>query len=418
MILKDAIRSLRNNFSKAVFYWLTFVLTSMFIFIFFNISMSDSVGVTFINDEGSFATTLTVFVIAVCMVIIFFANDFFVKNKARDLAVRLVCGATYMQLAQYLLIQTFILLAIAIPAGILLALFLIPVLNGILFLLSEGLQISIRFSAVVMTAIILVSVVFWTTYLNLAFAYRNSASSLLNERSVKIRLEFPALAGMKISGRFLQIVFGLLFIIPLGLFFIQPQSSIGWCVLGMVGFNGSLKHILGPWLNRLLRDDLSDRPQMLAVLGFFRTDILILKSNIILFIVCSVLLASILVSRQRAPMEILLTLLSYVVMSTLLCLAIMFKYSTELSARGSYFRSLSHLGYTSEDCRKIKLQEVSLFYLFVLLVVMLYLCSMFSALISAGMLEASAGGILILFVTVPMLVCWLATMYYYQRIEE
>ena len=40
MIIRDALRSLKNNFGKALFYWLTFVLTSMFIFLFFNIAMS------------------------------------------------------------------------------------------------------------------------------------------------------------------------------------------------------------------------------------------------------------------------------------------------------------------------------------------------------------------------------------------
>ena len=102
-----------------------------------------------------------------------------------------------------------------------------------------------------------------------------------------------------------------------------------------------MKHILGPWLNKVLKDDYTDQPRLLAVLGFFRTDILIMKNNIILFIVSSVLLASILVSQQREPMEVLLTLLSYVVMSILLSLAIMFKYSTELSTRGKYFRSVN-----------------------------------------------------------------------------
>ena len=419
MIIKDAIRSLRSNFGKALFYWLTFVLTSMFIFIFFNISMSDAVGVTFINDKGSFATTLTVFVITICMIIIFFANDFFVKNKARDLAVRLVCGATYMQLAEYLLIQTFILLAIAIPAGILLALIMIPILNGIIAALpGTGLHITIRFSAVVMTTIILTTVVFWTTYLNLAFAYRNSASSLLNERSIKIKLEFPALANMKTSQKFKSILFGVLFFLPVILFYIQPSSSVGWCAVGMVGFNGAMKHILGPWLNKVLKDDYTDQPRLLAVLGFFRTDILIMKNNIILFIVSSVLLASILVSQQRAPMEVLLTLLSYVVMSILLSLAIMFKYSTELSTRAKYFRSLNHLGYTEEECAKIKQQEVVLFYLYVFLVVFLYIGNMFMALILHGLLQASYAGILMLFIIVPLAVCCVTTLYYYNHIDK
>ena len=418
MIVQDAIRSLKNNFGKAFFYWLTFVLTAMFIFIFFNISMSDAVGVTFINDSGSFATTLTVFVIAVCMVIIFFANDFFVKNKARDLAVRLICGAKYMQLAGYLLVQTFILLLIAIPAGIFLALFLIPVLNGLIALLSsEAFHIAIRFRAVVMTAIILVSVVFWTTYLNLAFAYRNSASSLLNERKVKIKFEFAALENMKISGRILQIVSAFLFLFPLVLFITAPQNSIGWTVMGMVGFLGCMKHILGPWLNKLLKHDLTDRPQMLAVLGFFRTDIQILRSSIILFTVTSTLLASVLVSRQMEPMEVLLTLLSYAVMSILLSLAIMFRYSTELSQRGRYFKSLSHLGYTGGDIRKIKRQEVTLFYIYVFVILGLYLGMMFLGLILKGMLAVSYAGILSLFVVIPLIVCWGATLYYYSLVS-
>lgn len=415
MIVKDAVRSLRNNFGKAFFYWLTFVLTAMFIFIFFNISMSDAVGVTFINDSGSFATTLTVFVIAVCMVIIFFANDFFVKNKARNLAVRLICGAKYTQLAGYLLIQTFILLLIAIPAGIFLALFLIPVLNGIISAAAQpDFRITIRFSAVVMTALILVTVVFWTTYLNLAFAYRNSASSLLNERSIKIRIEFAALENMKISGRLMQIVSAFLFLFPLVQFYRSPENAIGWAVMGMAGFSGCMKYILGPWLNKLLKYDLSDRPQTLAVLGFFRTDIQILKSNIILFIVSSVLLASVLVSRQMNAMETLLTLLSYAVMSILLSLAVMFRYSTELSLRGKHFASLNHLGYTAGAIGRIRFREVTLFYVYVLAVLLLYLGNMFLGLILKGLLAASSAGILALFVVVPLFVCWIATLYYYR----
>ena len=33
----SALRSIKDDFSRSLFYWLTFVLTSMFIFLFFNI---------------------------------------------------------------------------------------------------------------------------------------------------------------------------------------------------------------------------------------------------------------------------------------------------------------------------------------------------------------------------------------------
>ena len=116
-------------------------------------------------------------------------------------------------------------------------------------------------------------------------------------------------------------------------------------------------------------------------------------------------------------MEVLLTLLSYAVMSILLSLAIMFRYSTELSQRGRYFKSLSHLGYTGGDIRKIKRQEVTLFYIYVFVILGLYLGMMFLGLILKGMLAASYAGILSLFVVIPLIVCWGATLYYYSLVS-
>ena len=65
MIIRDALRSLKRDFSKAVFYWLTFVLTSAFIFLFFNISMGEELGVTFVYSHDDLATTVTIFVVII-----------------------------------------------------------------------------------------------------------------------------------------------------------------------------------------------------------------------------------------------------------------------------------------------------------------------------------------------------------------
>ena len=105
-MLKSALRSIKDDFSRALFYWLTFVLTSMFMFLFFNLTYSDMVGVTFINSRNDIATFTSVLVISICMIVIFFANDFYVKKKSKELAVQLVCGGTYLQIALYLLFQT------------------------------------------------------------------------------------------------------------------------------------------------------------------------------------------------------------------------------------------------------------------------------------------------------------------------
>ena len=79
-MLKSALRSIKDDFSRALFYWLTFVLTSMFMFLFFNLTYSDMVGVTFINSRNDIATFTSVLVISICMIVIFFAKNIWYRQ--------------------------------------------------------------------------------------------------------------------------------------------------------------------------------------------------------------------------------------------------------------------------------------------------------------------------------------------------
>ena len=436
MIVRDAIRSLKNSMAKAVFYWLTFVLTSMFVFLFFNISMSESLGFTWINNNNDTVTTVTVFVITVCLIIIFFANDFFVKNKARELAIRLVCGATFLQLAEYLLVQTFILMVIAIPFGITGALILVPVLNGIISsILNSPFSIGIYPYAVLTTIIILGLVVFWTTYLNLSFAYRNSASMLLNERKLinplsgfsmiddnfiltekeKEERRKEKLARRERGARFRKIACIILFLFPLIVFHFNRDMALVVSIFGMVGFYLGVPNVIIPELNRLTRDSKTDDPEILAVAGFYRTDLTILRSNIILFLASAILLVCILLGRETTPLEMMLSLLSYVVMNVLLSLAIMFKFSTEVYSRQKYFMTLNHLGYVKEDRERIINREVGLLYLTILIVALLYLGNIFLSMIFGNVLTWNQAGLLILFMVIPLGIAWLFTLFYYKR---
>ncbi|MCR4951995.1 MAG: hypothetical protein K6A40_11805 [Solobacterium sp.] len=419
MIFKDALRSLKNNFGKALFYWLTFVLTSMFIFLFFNISMSETVGVNFFEDKNDLALTVTIFVIAICLIIIFFANDFFVKNKSRDLAIRLICGATYMQLASYLLSQTFLLLFLAIPAGVLIALILIPFLNAVISaMMQTEFIITLHFDAIITTTIVLVSVVFWTTYLNLAFAYRNTAVNLLNERKMT-----NPLAGIDLGWEKRQTsvkvknIFGLiLYLMPLILFHLNTDAALLFAILGMVGFNLILNSLFIPLLDKVIHEKKMSDPKAVARIGFIRTDLQILKNNVILFLVSAILLISMFISGAEKPTEVMLSLLSYVVMNILLSLAIMFRYQTELTMRRKYFMTLEQLGYLEPDLKEVIMREVTFVYAFIILSSFPYLISMFLALIFKGLMTWHLALLLLLFMIIPLAVCYGITLYYYFTI--
>ena len=106
MIFKEALRSLKNSRSKAIFFALTFFITTALLFVYFNMAeAAGTEGEVYVSDnnladiiqllsKGNISNLMMVFVVIMCSIDLFFANDFFVKNKAKELAVRLICGAT------------------------------------------------------------------------------------------------------------------------------------------------------------------------------------------------------------------------------------------------------------------------------------------------------------------------------------
>ena len=187
MIFKEALRSLKNSRSKAVFFALTFFITTALLFVYFNMAEAvPSDPEVYVSDQnladmlqllskGNISNLMMVFVVIMCAIDLFFTNDFFVKNKAKELAVRMICGATYLQLAGYLLIQTMILLAVSIPLGILCGYGLLQVFNVLLNM--GGAEITLRVTSYAMVEF--VSVMFFIvgviTILNASFAYKSGA---------------------------------------------------------------------------------------------------------------------------------------------------------------------------------------------------------------------------------------------------
>ncbi|MCR5795804.1 MAG: hypothetical protein K6G61_10730 [Solobacterium sp.] len=416
MIVKNAVRSLRNDFTRAFFYWLTFVLTSMFMFLFFNISMSDSVGVTFINSRTDLATTLTVCVIIAASIDIFFANDFFIKNKAKDLAVQLVCGATYIQLASYLLTQTFILLALAIPVGITLALLLLPLMNLFMtYYLHTTAVISVSAGAIGSTVFVLVFVIFWTTILNLSFAYRNSIAMLINGSNISIDLEMPYM-GMKplFSKRTKKIIWLCLFLVPVILYYFNSESFMMLSMFSLVGLNGCFKSIVLPYLDRRINDIRLDDAESIVYLGFLRRDVKVLKKNIIMLFILAILLLATMVNLED-PLEIMLVLLSYAVMNIMQSLSVVFTYATETSARYRKYLALSQIGFREDDLRKVIRSEASLLYGSLLCIGLFYLLNIFIALKTSVFTQPLIITLLTTLFAVPVILCFAVSLVYYIK---
>lgn len=421
MIIHDAFMSLKNDMIHSFFYWLTFVISSMFIFLFLVVSMSDAVGVTFVQAKGDVATNLAVFSSVLCMVEIVFANDFYVKSKSRELAVRLVCGATYVQLAQYLLSQTVFLVAIAIPVGILAGTICIPLI-GLLMSSITGTPMSINITgeALIWTICILGFVVFWTLILNLSFAYRNSAAQLLNSQTIKTGSSNPFLTAFLEDlnkgkqGTISRLLALAMFLVPIGLFYYSPSASMIFAAVSLVGLNDLIKNLAMPYLNRHIEKHITDSEKT-GYLGFVRHDLKLLKTNLLLLIVTSVLLITILVSTTTAT-DAVLVLITYVAMSTLFSMAILFRYSSDLSFRKKYYRTLSHIGYMQDSEKRMITKEVLTFYGVVIALILFYVINLSASLIIGGNLSVTSTVVLLISAVIPELICMIINRSFYMDV--
>lgn len=425
MIFHDALGSLKNDFSRSFFYWLTFLLTTTFSVLFFSVASQEEIGFTLIHASNDVSTTITIFSVVICMIEVFFANDFFIKTKSKALAIQLICGAKFVQLAEYLLCQTFILLAAAIPCGILLAVGLIPVTNtAISMYLHSSFTIQVNSTAIIGTAFVVLTLIFWTTYLNMAFAYRNNASTLLNERSVLTGLSSSLLAGLGINKienvkKAVKILQGIgsivLFIAPLAFMFRSPDNIFVLSLASMAGFLFTTTTVVIPGVSKLLKDCCIHKPVALTFLGFLRTDIRIMRVNVILLVLSSVLLISTLVTGCDTAMLMMMVLLSYIVINILLSLAVMFKFSTDILNRKKYFMTMDQLGYFKRDLNGIILAETTVFYVYVIFSALIPIGFIFALLSLRGMMEIPVIAFLTGSFLVPMLVCYLVTLLYYFK---
>ena len=413
-MLKDVWNSLMHDKIRTFFCWVTFTLTSMFIFLFFTVAMSDAVGVTMYHAKSDIPTILMVASVILCSIEIVFANDFFIKNKSKSLAIRLVCGATYTQNAGYLLLQTILILLVAVPVGIILGLCLLPAINALLVsLMHENISITLNFQSVLWALIVLGYVIFWTLLLNLSFSYRNSAAQLLNSNSLKMPLGKVLGIGGKTGRQIMTVLHILLWIAPIFLFYYDKSLVLICTIASLVGFVFVLDDVILPLIDRNIQKHIDDSEKIVST-GFFRNDLKVLKFSILLFIVSSTLLVSLLTSTEN-PVYQLLVLITYISMNALLSLSIMFKFANEVSDREAKFKTLSHIGYLPGANKRIMRSEVVKLYAFIMIVILLYLVNIFTTLYLGGVLTLNHIIVLLIGSILPIFLCGIISLLFYRR---
>ncbi len=403
-MIKTAARSLRKDLDRAGFFWIVFVLSSMFMFMFFHLAMSDAIGVTFINSSNDLPTYLTVFNVGLCIVVIFLANDFYVKKKSGDLAVILICGGTYGQLVEFLLFQTGILMVLSIPAGIGLGYLCFPVL-GMLFKSMSGCEVHLSFGlqSVTLTACVIILEVFWCTMLNLGYSYRNSILTLLKGQE-KIKPKTPK--GLTTPG--VRWVYPALYFGCAALLYTcenAPEQMVFWGFAGTAAMWGMINKTVVPWLERSVPEKWIHDGDKLVYMGLFREDLKMARLYIGLFIFTANILCALMAGTIRNSGEFMLCLLSFAILIPLLSLSLMFRFATEAAGRKKQFITLRRVGSTHEQLRRIKNRELLCLYGFITAVSLVYILNILTALGIFHLIPGKIGAVIVLLFVGSMAVC-------------
>lgn len=429
MIFKEALRSLRNSRSKAVFFALTFFITTALLFVYFNmaeaagtepevyISENNLADIIQLFSEGNISNLMMVFVVIMCAIDLFFCNDFFVKNKAKELAVRLICGATYIQMAMYLLIQTMILLVISVPLGILAGYLMLGGLNAILAAQNAGMTVGISSFAMVEFGMVMAFIISVITLLNCSFAYKSGAVLLSggNIAAMKKKDGF-GIGGTKIFQLLLNLAGIVAALYPLYGFFKGQAGLAVNAVIACVGLERVISYILLPSITSYNRKKGVRDTVKAAANGFLRRDIQFSKATVYLLIADLMVMLSMLFARSNTAVEKLLIIFTYIAIAILQSLTVMFRLETDLSSREKEFAILSQIGTETGMRHKIMHTEIRRFYLFVLILCLLYIGMALVSIAVSG--NATAGEIILLAsaVLIPLAIVWVISDLYYQTI--
>lgn len=424
---------MKSDPARTFCYFLTFYLVTALLFLAFNISVSEtSVTEQYIVQANAWGEAnlytffenvdiielIMVYVLTICCVDLVFANRFFINNKAEEVAVRLVCGATFTQLAFYVLIQTGLLILAALPLGILTALAAMPVLNNYLAAtLANPFTIYVSSEAITNFTIIIFMIILWCTILNLSFAYLNEANAILNGSSTTRQKNNSLLGGLlaKIPTVFKGAAGIALVVFSIMMIFGSPKGCIVYGITALVGIELAIQFALIPAMTWYEDHAGLRKPARTIVLSFVREDLRAVKVGVYLLIGNAVTLIGLLVMRAGSDRETVMILLTYVVMNVMQAMALMFRLQTHLSTRSSEYNVLAQVGYEPSEQYSILRKEMALFFLFILAFTALIMGCTLYALTNASILSVGKLPVLILTVLICIAVIWVLSVYAYKN---
>lgn len=389
-----------KEFPKSFFYALTLIFQIAITIIFFAIPNNQLLlDEPVVPGEVPFIVSLSFVIIVFCCCLIAFATNFYVSKKSKEVAILKMSGWTPFRIVEFILIQIAIILAVAIPIGMILG-YGIAVSGNFFLYQQAGIQADpfyipfIAFSQSLFVIGLMLVIVLMVAY---GYVYRCEISEFLNH-SIAMQ--------PKTSSTLIRPLF-FIFLYLFGLFLIDlnnyGEPYFFQIFIGMIGAGGLVASGISYTILILKQRGLGTKRYALIYLSHLNYT---LQKNVLLAtstIVSVTTLVTLMMTEEESSQLFTLVVISYVIAIFLLMTSIVYNYCIEIQQRISLFSSLWKMGYTVKELRLIIRKEVIFFYCIILLLPLVYLLAIGQRYVGNGTMTLIGFGLIISTYLIPII---------------
>lgn len=319
-------------------------------------------------------------------------------------------GSGYINSTMYVLYQTFTLLLLATPLGILIGRGVVPFSNAYMYqMLGVHKDPSIIPSEAYIYSFVLVAIVLsMICVLTAVFLHKNDIQTLLSqEKEMKVKRN---------TKKSVSITFIAIYILGIVMMFMNPHEATAYIVPTLVGLGGAvgmIRYVLPDVVRNLKRGVFLTKRYVLISISNLNYSI---QRSLLLFSLMTVAVTgmlAILAANIHSPREFTTGVIGYVVVIVLLVVSIIYKLSMEAMTRRKLFLNLWKIGYTRKELRKIVGQEVISYYLILIFIPLVYIAFISGRFIYYGDMTYSFAFLYALSYIIPIIISGFITYFQY-----
>ncbi|MDO4465809.1 MAG: FtsX-like permease family protein [Bacillota bacterium] len=380
-MIRLALKMIRKDLKSSAFYFIVMTTTIAINFVFTATSngkiltldkvITDSRQLSTLYAAVPASDYLNMVIVAFCCFLMFYVNNNYIYNKKNEIAILSVSGASDFQIIIYFLMQTAFLFILSCIPGIFLGWigvqFFFDFVSYALNTTIPPVDSTTITQSFILIGVILIYLVFYIS----AYVYKIDVKELLASRNTA-KMVNRAKESKIPDFVYLLLYLGMIVLILLpNMPYENLSTQLFFGFVGLYGIiNGVITRFVFKWK---LKNSFKQKYKTISVSNYSST-ILTSKLTILIMMFSIIMMFFVTLIYSEKVNELILSLAGYIIAVVLLSLTVSFDLVVQAKQRVVYYVNLWKIGYTRKQLKKIKNQEMFLFYTTILVLPLLMIC--------------------------------------------